>query len=147
MSGFLPGKTLRGVGDHVTISSVKSSLLEGWGLDCENGDSGDGCTCGQWPSDQFLAFYWVVGWFCVEWQADKRWEIEENEGLSSHPSACKLHAHPPVWEVLVTLKSKCSTPPEVIAPATRYCHTCDPPQPFWYQKIRAGKEARREFHG
>lgn len=93
MSGFLPGKTLRGVGDHVTISSVKSSLLEGWGLDCENGDSGDGCTCGQWPSDQFLAFYWVVGWFCVEWQADKRWEIEENEGLSSHPSACKLHAH------------------------------------------------------
>lgn len=47
MSGFLPGKTLRGVGDHVTISSVKSSLLEGWDLGSEHGDSGDGCTCGQ----------------------------------------------------------------------------------------------------
>lgn len=82
-----------------------------------------------------------MGWFCVEWQVDKRWEIEENEGLPSHPSACKLHAHPPVWEVLITLKSQCSTRPEVILPYKW------PTTAFWYQKIRAGKEARREFHG
>lgn len=56
MSGFLPGTTLRGVGDHVTISSIKSSLLDGWDLGSEHGDSGDGCTCGQWPMDQILAF-------------------------------------------------------------------------------------------
>lgn len=68
--------------------------------------------------------------------SDRQIKDERLKRMKAYPhipvlASCTLtHAHPPVWEVLITLKSKCSTPPEVIAPATRYCHTCDPPQPF-----------------